>query len=45
MVDFDAAKDGFLGILLSGSTKKTYKFDHVYMPKNDQGIHSKIPEF
>ncbi|KAK4480130.1 hypothetical protein RD792_013187 [Penstemon davidsonii] len=36
VVDFDAAKDGELGILNSGSTKKTFKFDRVYSPKDDQ---------
>ncbi|KAI8026438.1 Kinesin-like protein KIN-14R [Camellia lanceoleosa] len=37
VVDFDAAKDGELGILSGGSTKKTFKFDRVYTPKDDQG--------
>ncbi|KAI8031433.1 Kinesin-like protein KIN-14R, partial [Camellia lanceoleosa] len=36
VVDFDAAKDGKLGILSGGSTKKTFKFDRVYTPKDDQ---------
>ncbi|KAK8556728.1 hypothetical protein V6N12_003123 [Hibiscus sabdariffa] len=36
VVDFDAAKDGDLGILTGGSTKKTFKFDRVYTPKDDQ---------
>ncbi|KAK8663851.1 hypothetical protein V6N13_083656 [Hibiscus sabdariffa] len=36
VVDFDAAKDGDLGILTGGSTKKTFKFDQVYTPKDDQ---------
>ncbi|KAL2551316.1 Di-glucose binding protein with Kinesin motor domain [Forsythia ovata] len=36
VADFDAAKDGELGILCSGSTKKTFKFDRVYTPKDDQ---------
>jgi len=38
IVDFDAAKDGCLGILTSGSTKKSFRFDRVYTPKDDQGI-------
>lgn len=38
IVDFDAAKDGCLGILTGGSTKKSFKFDRVYTPNNDQGI-------
>lgn len=38
VVDFDAAKDGELGILTGGSTKKNFKFDRVYTPKDDQGI-------
>ncbi|CAL0331557.1 unnamed protein product [Lupinus luteus] len=36
VVDFDAAKDGCLGILTSGSTKKSFRFDRVYTPKDDQ---------
>ncbi|KAF6165546.1 hypothetical protein GIB67_006436 [Kingdonia uniflora] len=36
VVDFDAAKDGDLGVLTGGSTKKTFKFDRVYSPKDDQ---------
>ncbi|KAH7847341.1 hypothetical protein Vadar_024947 [Vaccinium darrowii] len=36
VVDFNAAKDGDLGILTGGSTKKLYKFDRVYTPKDDQ---------
>ncbi|CAI9111414.1 OLC1v1011635C2 [Oldenlandia corymbosa var. corymbosa] len=36
VVDFDTAKDGELGIQNSGSTKKTFKFDRVYTPKDDQ---------
>lgn len=38
VVDFDAAKDGELAILNAGSTKKTFKFDCVYSPKDDQGV-------
>ncbi|KAK9284924.1 hypothetical protein L1049_024105 [Liquidambar formosana] len=36
VVDFDAAKDGDLGILTGASTKKIFKFDRVYTPKDDQ---------
>ncbi|CAK9156008.1 unnamed protein product [Ilex paraguariensis] len=36
VVEFDTAKDGELGILSGGSTKKTFRFDQVYTPKNDQ---------
>ncbi|CAK8537118.1 unnamed protein product [Lathyrus sativus] len=37
VVDFDAAKDGCLGILTTGSSaKKTFRFDRVYTPKADQ---------
>ncbi|XP_058069432.1 kinesin-like protein KIN-14R [Magnolia sinica] len=36
-VDFDAAKDGDLGVLTGGgSTKKIFKFDRVYTPKDNQ---------
>ncbi|XP_043711877.1 kinesin-like protein KIN-14R isoform X3 [Telopea speciosissima] len=36
VADFDAAKDGELGILTGGAAKKTFKFDRVYTPKDDQ---------
>ncbi|XP_042493204.1 kinesin-like protein KIN-14R [Macadamia integrifolia] len=36
IVDFNAAKDGELGILNGGTMKKTFKFDRVYTPKDDQ---------
>ncbi|KAL5556600.1 hypothetical protein UlMin_038836 [Ulmus minor] len=36
VVDFDTAKDGCLGILTTGSTKKSFKFDRVYTPNDDQ---------
>ncbi|CAN4126807.1 unnamed protein product [Withania somnifera] len=38
IVDFDVAKDGELGILNGSSTKKTFKFDRVYTPRDDQGV-------
>lgn len=38
VVDFDAAKDGDLGIHTGGSSKKIYKFDRVYTPRDNQGI-------
>lgn len=38
VTDFDAAKDGELGILTGGSTKKIFRFDRVYTPKDDQGM-------
>ncbi|XP_012437262.1 kinesin-like protein KIN-14R [Gossypium raimondii] len=36
VVDFDAAKDGDIGILTGASTRKTFKFDRVYTPKDNQ---------
>ncbi|RVW57345.1 Kinesin-like protein KIN-14R [Vitis vinifera] len=36
VVDLDSAKDGDLGILTGGSTRKNFKFDRVYTPKDDQ---------
>ncbi|KAH9690260.1 kinesin-like protein KIN-14R [Citrus sinensis] len=36
VVDFSAAKDGELGILTGGSTKKFFKFDRVYSPRDEQ---------
>lgn len=38
-VDFDAAKDGELGVLTGSSTRKTFKFDRVYTPKDGQGVY------
>ena len=38
VVDFSAAKDGDIGILTVSSTKKNFKFDRVYTPKDDQGM-------
>ncbi|KAG8073135.1 hypothetical protein GUJ93_ZPchr0006g40982 [Zizania palustris] len=35
-VDFDGAKDGDIGILNGGTAKKTFKFDRVYTPTDDQ---------
>ncbi|XP_031279205.1 kinesin-like protein KIN-14R [Pistacia vera] len=35
-IDFSAVKDGELGILTGASTKKIFKFDRVYTPKDDQ---------
>ena len=40
VVDFDAAKDGDLGVLTGGSTRKTFKFDRVYTPRDNQGVHA-----
>ncbi|KAJ0971087.1 hypothetical protein J5N97_019046 [Dioscorea zingiberensis] len=37
IVDFDGAKDGDIGILTGGSTKRTFKFDRVYAPRDGQG--------
>lgn len=42
VVDFDAAEDGELGILTGGSMKKTFRFDRVYTPKDNQGIHTLV---
>ncbi|KAK8717372.1 hypothetical protein V6N13_044643 [Hibiscus sabdariffa] len=36
VVDFDAAKDGDLSILTGASTKKNFKFDRVYTPRDNQ---------
>ncbi|XP_065875742.1 kinesin-like protein KIN-14R [Euphorbia lathyris] len=36
VVDFDGAKDGDLVILTGASTKKPYKFDRVYSPRDNQ---------
>ncbi|GAY38819.1 hypothetical protein CUMW_039610 [Citrus unshiu] len=36
VVDFDAAKDGELGVLTGSSTRKTFKFDRVFTPKDGQ---------
>ncbi|KAI3704390.1 hypothetical protein L1987_74608 [Smallanthus sonchifolius] len=36
VVDFDAASNGELGILNSGSIKKTFRFDRVFTPNDNQ---------
>ncbi|XP_073102043.1 kinesin-like protein KIN-14E isoform X2 [Elaeis guineensis] len=36
IVDFDAAKEGDIGIMTGESTKKIFKFDRVYTPKDGQ---------
>ncbi|XP_004289515.1 PREDICTED: geminivirus Rep-interacting motor protein-like [Fragaria vesca subsp. vesca] len=36
VVDFEAAQDGCLGFVTGASTKKSFKFDRVYTPKDDQ---------
>ncbi|KAL6179294.1 hypothetical protein ACLB2K_050810 [Fragaria x ananassa] len=36
VVQFDAVKDGELGIISSGFNKKIFKFDRVYTPEDDQ---------
>ncbi|KAK9062161.1 hypothetical protein SSX86_019347 [Deinandra increscens subsp. villosa] len=36
VVDFDTASNGELGILNSGSTKKTFRFDRVFTPNDNQ---------
>ncbi|WCJ32014.1 Kinesin-like protein KIN-14R [Euphorbia peplus] len=36
VVDFDGAKDGDLAILTGASTRKPFKFDRVYTPRDNQ---------
>nr|CAB3502251.1 unnamed protein product [Digitaria exilis] len=36
VVDFDGANDGDITITNAGTTKKTFKFDRVFTPKDDQ---------
>ncbi|XP_042377963.1 kinesin-like protein KIN-14E isoform X2 [Zingiber officinale] len=36
IIDFDAAKDGEIGMVTAGTTKKNFKFDRVYAPKDNQ---------
>lgn len=42
VVDFDAAQDGELGILTGGATKKIFRFDRVYTPKDNQGTYTLV---
>ncbi|KFK32797.1 hypothetical protein AALP_AA6G289700 [Arabis alpina] len=35
-VDFDGAKDGELGVITGNNSKKSFKFDRVYTPKDGQ---------
>ncbi|MQL76669.1 hypothetical protein Taro_009071 [Colocasia esculenta] len=36
VIDFEGAKDGDLGLSVAGSTKRIFRFDRVYAPKDDQ---------
>ncbi|XP_042388815.1 kinesin-like protein KIN-14E isoform X2 [Zingiber officinale] len=36
IIDFDSAKDGEIGTVAGGTTKKSFKFDRVYTPKDNQ---------
>lgn len=38
-IDFESAKDGELTMISNGFPKKTFKFDAVFGPEADQGIH------
>jgi len=38
VVDFDGSSDGDIVIANGGTTKKTFKFDRVFTPNDDQGI-------
>ena len=38
VVDFDGANDGDIVITNAGTNKKTFRFDRVFTPKDDQGI-------
>ncbi|XP_040378751.1 kinesin-like protein KIN-14E [Oryza brachyantha] len=35
-VDFDGAKDGDIAVVTGGTAKKSFKFDRVYMPTDNQ---------
>lgn len=42
-MDFEGANDGDLGIFSGGPSKKIFRFDRVFTPKDDQGfIHNTI---
>ncbi|CAA7387648.1 unnamed protein product [Spirodela intermedia] len=36
VVDFEGARDGDLGLLTSGSSKRSFRFDRVFTPRDDQ---------
>ncbi|RLN39223.1 kinesin-II 85 kDa subunit isoform X1 [Panicum miliaceum] len=38
VVDFDGANDGDIVITNTGTSKKTFKFDRVFTPKDDQDV-------
>ncbi|XP_012704224.1 kinesin-like protein KIN-14E isoform X2 [Setaria italica] len=38
VVDFDGANDGDIVVANAGATKKTFKFDRVFTPKDDQDV-------
>ena len=37
VVEFDPSQDSELQVICSDNTKKQFKFDHVFSPKDDQG--------
>lgn len=37
IVDFDGTKDGEFGVITGNNSKKSFKFDRVYTPKDGQG--------
>ena len=37
VVDFDSSQENELQIICSDSSKKQFKFDHVFKPESDQG--------
>lgn len=45
MVDFDPTQENELQITCSDSSKKQFKFDHVFGPQDNQGISEKGTDF
>ena len=37
IVDFDSSQDNELQVICSDSSKKQFKFDHVFRPEDNQG--------
>ena len=42
-LDFESAKDGDLTVMSNGAPKRTFKFDVVFGPQDEQGIDAFMP--
>ena len=43
IIDFDSSLDNELQVMCSDSSKKQFKFDHVFRPEDNQGTRALLP--